>query len=95
MFRCPYCRRDLPDYFVPSGHQRVPVICFECHWERQDVRKYVKRRHVPPPDPPPGLTPRQYEAWRLTAVRGLSHQDAGTAMGISHQAVSRLLGRIG
>ncbi len=38
MINCPYCRRDVPDYFVPRCGARVPVICYECHIEQQDVR---------------------------------------------------------
>jgi len=94
MFICPYCRRGLPKYYqVTSGHQRVPVICEDCHEEKRDM--YRKWRKPPPPKPPKGITPRQREAWELTHVHGMSQEDAAAIMGISQQAVSRLLVRVG
>ena len=95
-FFCPYCRRWLPNYFVPDGHARVSVICFECHIEQQDIhpRKDMRKkqqlffdrvREV--------LSEKMYAAWKLVYVDGLSHEAAANALGISQQSLSGRLGR--
>ena len=95
-FFCPYCRRWLPNYFVPGGHGRVSVICFECHIEQQDIhpRKDLRKkqrllfdrvREV--------LSEKMYAAWKLVYVDGLSHEAAADELGISQQSLSGRLVR--
>ena len=95
-FFCPYCQRWLPVYFVPDGHARVSVICFECHIEQQDIhpRKDLRKkqrlffdrvREV--------LSEKMYAAWKLVYVDGLSHEDAAGELGISQQSLSGRLAR--
>ncbi len=91
-FFCPYCKRLLPSYFVPHGHARVAVICFECHIEQQDIHPRKKRspaadrvREV--------LSEKMYLAWKLVCVDGLSHSEAAGKLGISQQSLSARLSR--
>jgi predicted DNA-binding protein (UPF0251 family) len=91
-FFCPYCKRLLPDYFVPLGHGRVPVICFECHIEQQDI--HPRKKTKPTPDRVRKiLTEKMYLAWKLVCVDGLAHADAATMLGISQQSLSTRLSR--
>ena len=91
-FFCPYCKRILPGYFVPLGHGRVPVICFECHIEQQDIHPRKKAR--PAPDRVRKmLTEKMYLAWKLVCVDGLAHADAARMLGISQQSLSARLSR--
>lgn len=95
-FFCPYCKRKLPGYFVPHGHGRVAVICFECHIEQQDIwpRKDNDGRGNAGWDPVRKiLTEEMYQAWKLVEVHGLSHEQAGKILGISQQSVSARLKR--
>ena len=91
-FFCPYCKRLLPGYFVPLGHGRVPVICFECHIEQQDI--HPRKKAKPTPDRVRKiLTEKMYLAWKLVCVDGLAHADAARMLGISQQSLSARLGR--
>ena len=95
-FFCPYCRRWLPGYFVPDGHARVSVICFECHIEQQDIhpRKDVRKKQQLRFDRVRDvLSEKMYTAWKLVYVDGLSHEAAANALGISQQSLSGRLGR--
>ncbi len=91
-FFCSYCKRVLPGYFVPLGHGRVPVICFECHIEQQDIHPRKKVR--PAPDLVRKiLTEKMYLAWKLVCVDGLAHAEAARMLGISQQSLSARLSR--
>jgi len=91
-FFCPYCKRLLPSYFVPLGHGRVPVICFECHIEQQDI--HPRKKAKPSPDRVRKiLTEKMYLAWKLVCVDGLAHADAARMLGISQQSLSARLSR--
>ena len=91
-FFCPYCKRLLPGYFVPLGHGRVPVICFECHIEQQDI--HPRKKAKPTPDRVrKRLTEEMYLAWKLVCVDGLAHADAARMLGISQQSLSARLSR--
>ena len=95
-FFCPYCRRWLPLYFVPDGHARVPVICFECHIEQQDIhpRKDVRKKQRLFFDRVREmLSEKMYAAWKLVYVDGLSHEAAAEELGISQQSLSGRLAR--
>ncbi len=91
-FFCPYCKRVLPGYFVPLGHGRVAVICFECHIEQQDIHPRKKARPVPD-RVRKMLTENMYLAWKLVCVDGLAHADAAQMLGISQQSLSARLSR--
>ncbi len=91
-FFCPYCKRLLPSYFVPLGHQRVAVICFECHIEQQDIHPRKKSRSAPD-RVRRILTAKMYLAWKLVCVDGLAHADAARMLGISQQSLSARLSR--
>lgn len=96
MFFCPYCKRRLPSYFVPHGHARVVVICFECHIEQQDIfpRKDRDKREQMNGNPVRQiLTEGMYQVWKLVCIDGLSHEQAGNILGISQQSVSAKLKR--
>ena len=91
-FFCAYCKRVLPDYFVPLGHGRVPVICFERHIEQQDI--YPRKKARPAPDRVRQLlTANMYLAWKLVCVDGLAHADAAQMLGITQQSLSARLSR--
>ena len=95
-FFCGYCKRHLPGYFVPDGHARVAVICFECHMEQQDInpRKDSKAKEPMVPDRVRKvLTKKMYQAWKLVCVEGLSHEEAARRLGISQQSLSGRLSR--
>lgn len=95
-FFCPYCRRNLPGYFVPDGHARVAVICFECHLEQQDINPRRDAQAEEPKVPDRFLkllTRKMYQAWKLVCVEGLSHQKAAGRLGISQQSLSARLSR--
>ena len=93
-FFCPYCRRWLPVYFVPDGHARVPVICFECHIEQQDIYPR-KDSHTKNHDRLQELlSEKMYAAWKLVYVDGLSHEAAAGELGISQQSLSGRLSRV-
>ena len=91
-FFCPYCKRFLPGYFVPLGHARVPVICFECHIEQQDIHPR-KRSGTAVDRVRKILSEKMYLAWKLVCVDGLAHADAARLLGISQQSLSARLGR--
>ncbi|NIA07878.1 MAG: hypothetical protein GWP14_09660 [Actinobacteria bacterium] len=95
-FFCPYCRRWLPGYFVPEGHGRVSVICFECHIEQQDIhpRKNLRKKQRLVRDRVQEvLSEKMYLAWKLVYVDGLSHEAAADELGISQQSLSGRLSR--
>ena len=87
-FFCPYCRRWLSIYFVPTGHARVAVICFECHIEQQDIhpRKDLrKKQHLARDRVAEVLSQKMYAAWKLVYVDGLSHEDAADELSIMYR----------
>ena len=95
-FFCPYCRSWLPSYFVPDGHARVAVICFECHIEQQDIhpRKDLRKKQRFAHDRVGDLlSEKMYLAWKLVYVDGLSHEEAAKLLGISQQSLSGRLSR--
>ena len=95
-FFCPYCRRWFPNYFVPNGHSRVSVICFECHIEQQDIhpRKNLRKTQRLDRDRVQEvLSKKMYLAWKLVYVDGLSHEDAADELGITQQSLSGRLNR--
>ena len=95
-FFCPYCQRWLPGYFVPDGHGRANVICFECHIEQQDIhpRKALHRKQRFLRDRVQELlSEKMYLAWKLVYVDGLSHEDAADELGITQQSLSGRLSR--
>ena len=95
-FFCPYCKRWLPDYFVPDGHGRVSVICFECHIEQQDIhpRKDLRKKQRLARDRVQEvLSEKMYAAWKLVYVDGLSHEAAADELGITQQSLSGRLVR--
>ena len=98
-FFCPFCRRWLPSYFVPEGHARVSVICFECHIEQQDIhprkswRETRKKQRFVRDRVGELLSEKMYLAWKLVHVDGLSHETAANELGISQQSLSGRLNR--
>ena len=95
-FFCPYCRRWLPNYFVPDGHARVTVICFECHIEQQDIHPRKdphKKQRFARDRVGEVLSEKMYLAWKLVYVDGLSHEEAAKLLGISQQSLSGRLSR--
>ena len=95
-FFCPYCRRWLPSYFVPDGHARAPVICFECHIEQQDInprKDPSKKQRFTRDRVGELLSEKMYLAWKLVYVDGLSHEAAANELGISQQSLSGRLCR--
>jgi len=95
-FFCPYCRRWLPSYFVPEGHARVSVICFECHIEQQDIhplRNLRKKQQQMRDRVRELLSEKMYLAWKLVYVDGLSHEDAADELSITQQSLSCRLSR--
>jgi DNA-directed RNA polymerase specialized sigma24 family protein len=86
----------LPNYFVPDGHARVEVICFECHAEQQDVHPRKNSGKQQPSDfdrVRELLSEKTYAAWKLVCVDGLSHQAAAEELGITQQSLSARLAR--
>ena len=95
-FLCPYCRRWLPSYYVPDGHARVAVICFECHIEQQDIhprKDSHKKQRLAFDRVREVLSEKMYLAWKLVYVDGLSHEVAAKLLGISQQSLSGRLCR--